>query len=148
VQTQLPLPTKPPHHQWEDKTYFITFSTYKPAFLTAGCRDLILKTCLTGNGRLFELHAVVVMHDQVHFMLTPLADDHGTISIPEITRALKSMSAHSINKYLGRKEKVWQDESFDRAMREVDSVRGKMEYMLGQSSAREISSKSVRVQMA
>ena len=122
---------KLPHHQWEDKTYFITFSTYKRGYLTAGSRDLILKTCLAGNGRLFELHAAVVMPDHVHIMLTPLADENGTISIPEITQAIKSTSAHRVNKYVGQKGKVWQDESFDRAMREVENVRGKMEYMLG-----------------
>ena len=111
------------------KTRFI--STYKRAELSAASRDIVLETCLAGRGRLFDLHAIVVMPDHVHLMLTPRADTNGTISIPEITQAIKSTSAHLINKYLGRKGKVWQEESFDRAMREVENARAKIEYVLG-----------------
>ena len=71
------------------------------------------------------------MPDHVHLLLTPATDDDGPISIPEIMQAIKGTSAHRINKYLGRKGRVWQDESFDRAMREVENVRGKIEYILG-----------------
>jgi len=71
------------------------------------------------------------MPDHVRLMLTPHADENGTISIPELTQAIKSSSAHRINKYLGRKGRVWQEESFDRAMREVEDKWGRIEYMLG-----------------
>jgi hypothetical protein len=64
-------------------------------------------------------------------MLVPLADHNGTISVSEIMQAIKSTSSHRINKYLGRTGKVWQDESFDRAMREVENVSGRIEYMIG-----------------
>lgn len=98
--------------------------------MSPGCRELVLETCLAGNGKLFDLHAAVVVPDHVHLMLTPLADHRGTVTISEIMQAIKSTSAHRINKYRGTKGKVWQDESFDRAMREVENVRGKMEYIL------------------
>ncbi len=71
------------------------------------------------------------MPDHVHLLLTPAIDEQGPISIPEIMQAIKGTSAHRINKCLGRKGRVWQDESFDRAMREVENVRGKIEYILG-----------------
>ena len=71
------------------------------------------------------------MPDHVHLILTPLADDRGTITLAEILQAIKSTSAHRINKYRGTKGKVWQDESFDRAMRDVENVCGRMEYILG-----------------
>lgn len=122
---------KLPHKQWDDKVYFITFSTHHREVLTPGSRDIVLKTCLRGNGNLFDLHALVVMPDHVHVLLTPLADENGTVSIPEIMQAIKSTSAHEINKYLGRKGRVWQEESFDRAMREVDNTRGRIEYIQG-----------------
>ena len=122
---------KLPHYQWENKVFFITFSTHKREALTPGSRDLVLETCLVGNGKLFDLHAAVVMPDHVHLLLTPRADENGTVSIPEIMHAIKSTSAHRINKYLGRRGRIWQEESFDRAMREVENTRGKIEYMLG-----------------
>jgi REP element-mobilizing transposase RayT len=120
-----------PHYQWTDKTYFITFSTRNKETLTPGSRDLVLETCLNGDGHKYELHVAVVMPDHAHLLLTPLEDDNGAISIPEIMQEIKSVSAHRINKYLGRKGRIWQEESFDRAMREVDDVRGRIEYIVG-----------------
>ena len=120
-----------PHYQWTDKTYFVTFATYKRFALTPGSRDIVLSTCLQGNGTTFELHALVVMPDHVHLMLTPLADSNGEISLPEILQAIKGASAHRINKYMGRKGRVWQEESFDRAVRNVENARGKINYMIG-----------------
>ncbi len=121
---------KLPHKQWMSKTYFLTFTTRKRTHLSPGSRDLVLQTCLEGNGKLFDLHAAVVMPDHVHLLLTPLENETGIVAIHEITQAIKSTSAHRINKYLGRKGRVWQAESFDRAMREVENTLGKIEYML------------------
>src|SRR5947209_1346753 len=107
---------KLPHRQWTDKTYFITFATRKRTLLTPRSRDIVLNTCLEGNGKVFELHAAVVMPNHVHLMLTPLADKDGEVSIAEIMQTIKGAGP------------VWQEESFDRAMREVESVRSKVEY--------------------
>src|ERR1700759_864739 len=71
------------------------------------------------------------MPDHVHLVLTPFEDEDGLISLPEILQEIKSVSAHRINKYLGRKGSLWQQESFDRAMREVENTLGKLEYVLG-----------------
>jgi putative transposase len=122
---------KLPHYQWTDKTYFITFATRNREILPPHARDLILETCLIGNGKQYQLDAVVVMPDHVHLVLAPLEDEAGPISLPEILQEIKSISAHRINKYLGRKGSLWQQESFDRAMREVENTLGKMEYVLG-----------------
>ena len=80
---------------------------------------------------MFLLHAVVIMPDHVHLALSPMTDEQGEIPIPRILQAIKSASAHRINKYLGRKGRVWQDESFDRAVRSVENLRGKIEYIAG-----------------
>ena len=122
---------KLPHYQWIDKTYFITFSTRYREVLPSHARDLILETCLFGNGKRYHLDAVVVMPDHVHLVLTPLEDEDGLISLPEILQEIKSVSAHRVNKCLGRKGSLWQQESFDRAMREVENTLGKWEYVLG-----------------
>jgi hypothetical protein len=58
-----------------------------------------------------------------------MTDEQGEIPIARILQAIKSASAHRINKYLGRKGRVWQDESFDRAVRSVENLRGKIEYI-------------------
>ena len=70
------------------------------------------------------------MPDHVHLICKPLVDDNGTISIPEITRTIKSESAHRINRVLERSGHVWQDESFDHILRGDESLRKKITYIL------------------
>ena len=77
------------------------------------------------------MHAVVVMPDHVHLLLEPLSDAEGPISIPEIMQAVKSTSAHRINKLLKRSGPVWQEESFDRALRSEQSADEAIIYMMG-----------------
>src|SRR5947209_17953900 len=60
----------------------------------------------------------------------PLADANGPVSIPDITRTIKSESAHRINKALGRSGRVWQDESFDHVLRCAESLGKKVGYVL------------------
>jgi len=71
------------------------------------------------------------MPDHVHLAFTPMPNERGDAPIHAIMQTIKSASAHRINKYLGRKGRVWQDESFDRAARSVENLRGKVEYMVG-----------------
>jgi REP element-mobilizing transposase RayT len=93
-------------------------------------RDLALDSCLRANGRKYSLYATVVMPDHVHLICLPLTDNNGSISIPEITRTIKSESAHRINKALIRTGRVWQDESFDHVLRGDESLRKKTLYIL------------------
>jgi putative transposase len=90
-----------------------------------------METCLAGNGKKFHLYGLVVMPDHVHLVLAPLADTQGAISIAEIMQAIKSTSAHRINRALGRKGRVWEEESFDRALRREESIADKIDYMMG-----------------
>jgi hypothetical protein len=45
-------------------------------------------------------------------------------------QVIKGTSAHRINRELGRRGIVWQQESFDRALRREEDVDRKIEYML------------------
>jgi REP element-mobilizing transposase RayT len=76
------------------------------------------------------LYAAVVMPDHVHIICLPNRDHDGEISIPEITQAVKSESAHRINKAMGRTGRVWQDESFDHVLRGNESLRKKALYLM------------------
>jgi putative transposase len=121
---------KLPHFQPDHKAFFITFSTYKRWILPEGVRQIVIETCLAGNGRKFRLYGVVVMPDHVHVLLTPLSDPNGSFSIAEIMQAIKGASAHRINRALGRKGKVWEEESFDRSLRREEKIGDKLDYML------------------
>ena len=121
---------KLPHLQPDHKIFFITFSTSRRWILPAGARDIVMETCLRGDGHRFELHALVVMPDHVHVALTPRWDERGTYSIPEIMQEIKSVSAHRIRKETGHIGRVWQEESFDRALRREEHLDAKIQYMV------------------
>lgn len=122
---------KLPHYQPDNKAFFITFSTCQRWILPESVRGIVIDTCLAGNGKQFQLYGLVVMPDHVHLVLTPLGDEDGPISIAEIMQAIKGASAHRINRALGRKGKVWESESFDRALRHEESIVDKVDYILG-----------------
>jgi REP element-mobilizing transposase RayT len=64
--------------------------------------------------------------NHVHLICTALADSDTPFSIPEIMHAIKSESAHRINEVLGRKGRVWQDESFDHVLHNNESLSQKI----------------------
>jgi REP element-mobilizing transposase RayT len=121
---------KLPHLQPDNKIIFITFSTSKRWILPNLARDIVMETCLRGDGHRFELHALVVMPDHVHLALTPGWDERGTFSIPEIMQEIKSVSAHRIIKETGHVGRVWQEESFDRALRREEDLVAKIQYVV------------------
>jgi putative transposase len=119
-----------PHYQRDDCLLFITFRTRRPLVLTEAARKLVMQHCFFDHGRRIDLHAVVVMPDHVHLLLTARRDGQGwTFALPEILKAIKGTSARSINKLLGRNGPVWQDEFFDHVLRGNESLRETVEYI-------------------
>ncbi|MGV3616445.1 MAG: transposase [Fimbriimonas sp.] len=64
----------------------------------------------------YELHAWVVMPNHVHVLLTPCEG----ISLEEILRVGKSVTATAINKHFGMKGRLWEPDYFDRLIRNPD----------------------------
>ena len=61
---------------------------------------------------MYELHAWVLMPNHVHLLITP------GIEVPKITKSLKWFTAREANKNLRRTGPFWQDESYDRLVRD------------------------------
>jgi REP element-mobilizing transposase RayT len=118
-----------PHYQKDNKAIFATFSTHHRWHLPETAREIVVEACRHLDGTKCTLHGLVVMPDHVHLVFTPLADDDGPISLPEILQKVKSESAHRVNKLLGRKGRVWQDESFDHVLRREEAIEAKLEYI-------------------
>jgi REP element-mobilizing transposase RayT len=119
-----------PHYQPDNKIFFITFCAHKRWRMPERARQIVLDACLRGNGVLFDLLPVVVMPDHVHLALVPKARPDGTVSVAKIMQVIKGSSAHRINRELGHHGSVWQQESFDRALRREEDVDKKIDYML------------------
>jgi putative transposase len=119
-----------PHFQPDHKIFFTTFCTYQRWTLPPAARTIVVDSCLAGNGKKFDLYGLVVMPDHVHLALVPRCRPEGPVPIPEIMQAIKGASSHRINKLLNRRGKVWQEESFDRALRKEEQFEAKLYYML------------------
>jgi REP element-mobilizing transposase RayT len=90
----------------------------------------VLQHCLHDHGKRYDLHAVVVMPEHVHLLLTPLRDEKGwPYSLPLILKSLKGSSARSVNGLSGSSGPVWQEESFDHVPRSQESYENKREYI-------------------
>ena len=60
----------------------------------------------------YELHGWVVMPNHVHLLVTPF------VELRDLTRRLKGATARLVNLTLGRSGTLWQDECFDRLVRD------------------------------
>ena len=121
-----------PHLQRDCKPHFVTFGTHQRWQLPAPARSIVLQSCLHDHGHRYDLLVVVVMPDHVHMILTPLTDVQ-RCEVPPLYRLLgdiKSASAHLINEQLGRRGRVWREESFDHVLRSSESLDQKIDYIL------------------
>ena len=89
-------------------------ATAGPQYLALAENAQIVEDLLhlhAGHG--YELHAWCVMPNHVHVLLTPHTPLVG------ILRRLKGASARAINLRLGRAGSLWQEETFDRQVRDA-----------------------------
>ena len=76
------------------------------------------------------VYGYVVMPEHVHIIGGPLRGEDGfPIAIPAVMKALKSASAHLINRALSRSGKLWQRESFDHILRSDEKLEKVREYI-------------------
>ena len=95
---------------------FVSFSTHERWILPDEARTIAFETCM--HQRSVRMHALVVMPEHVHFLVTVLNDASGNpIPFYKILGTIKSASVHRINKALSRKGKLWVNEAFDRMLR-------------------------------
>ncbi|MFN7441502.1 MAG: REP-associated tyrosine transposase [bacterium] len=118
-----------PHFERGGSTYFVTFRTSKGT-LTEQERQVVLEACYHWHGKRARFFAVVVMPDHVHMLLKPTEREDGVWhTLGEIMHSIKSFTAHEINKARGTKGSVWQDEWFDRIVRDAEEFDEKLGYI-------------------
>ena len=121
---------KLPHYQKFDRAIFVTFCKRGSEPLTPAARSLVLRHCLQGNNRTMHLHAVVVMPDHVHLLLTPMRNAEGwPFPLKDILKLIKGPSARSVNLLNRTRGALWQDESFDHVLRSNESFDEKLKYI-------------------
>jgi putative transposase len=113
-----------PHWTLEGSTYFITFRSLD-SVLTADERRIVLEHLRSGDGKFYLLASAVVMPDHVHLPLHP----KDGFTLPRIMKGIKGVSARLINQHRGAVGTVWQDESWDRIVRDAAEFDEKLQYM-------------------
>ena len=65
------------------------------------------------------------MPDHAHIILKPINE----FSLDRIMKGIKGASANKVNKFRKTKGQLWQDESFDRIIRDEDEFNEKLLYL-------------------
>lgn len=87
------------------------------------CRD----TLQFPNGKDYSLIAYCIMPNHVHLVFELINRNK---SISDIMKGVKGVSARRINKYLNRSGTFWQDESYDRLVRDDVELYFVIKYVL------------------
>ncbi len=116
------------HHPepWDEKTeaeYHERFSSQIDEWLDQGSGSCVLKDPANAkmvadalrhfDGERYEIASFVVMPNHVHVLFRPL----GKHTLPEILKSWKGFTAREINKRIGKTGALWQDEYWDRLIR-------------------------------
>jgi REP element-mobilizing transposase RayT len=93
----------------------------------AGMAQLVLQALYDGQIRFhrYDLHAFVIMPNHVHLLATPHVTARYWLG------PLKGFTAHEANRMLGRSGAFWQNESYDRLVRdgkEFERIRAYIEH--------------------
>ncbi len=83
------------------------------------------------DGKHYALGAFVVMPNHVHALVQPA--DQATLTA--IVHSWKSYTAHELQRMAGIKGRVWQEESFDRIVRDVIELKKFHDYILANPEA-------------
>ena len=122
-----------PHMTLEGSYYFITFNTFKRAKLSVESVKTVLNHIIEGNKKFYHLIAAVILDDHVHIIIHP----NSGYELSRIMKGVKGVSSHKINLLNNTKEKIWQDEYYDRIIRDDDEMREKLNYMYNNPIKRE-----------
>ena len=116
-----------PHWRMQAATYFVTWRlrSDQPE-LTSSERSLIVEALRHFDGQRYHLDAFVVMDDHVHVVLR-LVDD---TRLERVLHSWKSFTANQLQRIHGRAGAIWQDEYFDRIVRDEAELQEKMQYVL------------------
>jgi putative DNA methylase len=77
------------------------------------------------DGERYKLISWVVMPNHIHFLLTPFEE----IELEGIVHSIKSYTALKANRLIKRTGKFWQEEYFDRYIRDFDHFQNTVSYI-------------------
>ncbi|MCC6361727.1 MAG: transposase [Phycisphaerales bacterium] len=120
-----------PHWRLDGATYFLTWRVFPGQHdLTPEERTFVAGALRFFDGTRYSLYAYVVMNDHVHVLVAPQAD----WKLEQLTHTWKSFTTNQLQKgkagAVPRKRALWQDETFDRIVRDSSEFYEKLYYIL------------------
>lgn len=120
-----------PHIEEPGSAYFVTFKTIDEVILSEEAKNVVLESINFHAGKKYRLFACVVMDTHTHVIIQPLEQSKNRYySLAQIFHSIKSYSAHQINKLLNQKGTIWQNENYDRIIRDDKDYLEKVNYIL------------------
>jgi putative transposase len=119
-----------PHIQEPGGVYFLTWRCRDGQMLAPEERGLVLATLLHYNDHRWKVYAAVILPDHVHVLVQPLPHPGGGVySLVEIIHSVKRFSVYQINKRRNVNGSLWQEERYDRIIRDEAEFLEKWNYI-------------------
>lgn len=119
-----------PHWELDGATYFITFNTWEKLQLNPEARQIVLNSSRFFNNKRYKIFVLVVMPDHVHMLIQPWMKSKDEYwSLNSIMHSIKSYSSHKIPNVMKHIGTIWQDERYDRIVRNEEEFLGYWEYI-------------------
>jgi REP element-mobilizing transposase RayT len=116
-----------PHWRLEGSVYFITWRLHPCQFeLNPKERNIISEAIKYFDDDRYDLIAYVVMHDHVHVLVKP-DEKYG---LTQLVHSWKSFTANRLQRHGNRRNRIWQDEYFDRIVRDEAELVEKAQYII------------------
>ena len=94
-------------------------------------RDIVIEALRFHDGLRYTLLAYCVMPNHVHALIHPIIQESGDIyPIAHVTYTWKRYTANRINKLMDRRGSLWQQESYDRMIRDETELANTFEYII------------------
>jgi REP element-mobilizing transposase RayT len=116
-----------PHWRLTGAVYFVTWRLEQcQGFLSFAESELIASAIRYFDGQRYDLMAYVVMPNHVHILVKP----YDQFLLQELVHSWKSFTAHKLQRQYGRQGRIWQEDYFDRIIRDEVEFLEKAQYIL------------------
>jgi REP element-mobilizing transposase RayT len=116
-----------PHWRLSGSVYFVTWRLHPDQpVLPPEERELVRSAIFYFDRQRYALFSWVVMQNHVHVIIRPWKNYH----LQDIVYSRKSYSANILQGKFGRRNRIWQDEYFDRIIRDEAEFLEKVQYIL------------------
>ena len=119
-----------PHWQEPGRVYFITWRCKGLQTLDPEERGVVFEALKYWDGNKWLLFAAAILPDHVHVLAKTLTNPGGGFfDLGEIIHSVKSYSAQKISQQRGKRGSIWQDERYDRIVRDEAEFLEKWNYI-------------------